>query len=140
MAEELDTISGRIRKLTEALRLVGVYDGSAEGIGKLLESGQDNEMIGISNMSALIGKSTAAGGGLNGVVQFLPMNEVAQTLLNLYQARDQAKNTLYEMIGDKRYRARPGRSPREGQPVQDQGAICYAETRPAPQGSGENSA
>ena len=99
LAEELDTISGRIRKLTEALRLVGVYDGSAEGIGKLLESGQDNEMIGISNMSALIGKSTAAGGGLNGVVQFLPMNEVAQTLLNLYQARDQAKNTLYEMSG-----------------------------------------
>ena len=99
LADELDTISGRIRKLTEALRLVGVYDASAEKIGTMLESGPDNKMIGISNMSALIGKSTAAGGGLKGVVQFLPMNEVAQTLLNLYQARTEAKNTLYEMSG-----------------------------------------
>ena len=99
LADELDTISGRIRKLTEALRLVGVYDASAEGIGRLLEPGQDGQMIGVTNFSALVGKSAAAGGGLHGVVQFLPMNEVAQTLLNLYQARDQAKNTLYEMSG-----------------------------------------
>ena len=99
LAEELDTISGRIRKLTEALRLVGVYDASAEKIGTMLEAGPDNRMIAVSNMSALIGKSVAAGGGLKGVVQFLPLNEVAQALAGLYQARTEAKNTLYEMSG-----------------------------------------
>ena len=99
LAEELDQISGRIRKLTEALRLVGVYDASAEGIGTILETGMDGKMVAVSNFSALVGKSTAAGGGLNGVVQWLPINQVAETLVGLYQARDQAKNTLYEMSG-----------------------------------------
>ena len=99
LADELDQISGRIRKLTEALRLVGVYDASAEGIGRILETGMDGKMVAVSNMSALIGKSAAAGGGLAGVVQWLPINQVAETLVGLYQARDQAKNTLYEMSG-----------------------------------------
>ena len=99
LAEELDEISWRIRNLTKALEFKGVYDASAEGLGRLLEPGQDGKMVGVSNFSALVGKSAAAGGGLNGVVQFLPMNEVAQTLLNLYQARDQAKQTVYEISG-----------------------------------------
>ena len=99
LADELDTISGRIRKLTESLRLVGVYDASAEGMGRVLESGQDGKMVAVSNMSALIGKSTTSGGGLSGVVQWLPINQVAEALVGLYQARDQAKNTLYEMSG-----------------------------------------
>ena len=59
----------------------------------------DGKMVAVSNFSALVGKSTAAGGGLNGVVQWLPINQVAETLVGLYQARDQAKNTLYEMSG-----------------------------------------
>ena len=56
-------------------------------------------MIAVSNFSALIGKSTQAGGGLAGVVQWLPMNHVIETLLGLYQSRDQAKATLYEVSG-----------------------------------------
>ena len=91
LAEELDTISWRIRKLTEALRLVGIYDKSAEGLGRALDSGQDGKMIAVSNFSALIGKSTQAGGGLNGVVQWLPMNHVIETLLGLYKSRAEAK-------------------------------------------------
>ena len=46
----------------------------------------------VTNFSALVGKVSGGWrGGLNGVVQFLPMNEVAQALVSLYQARDQAK-------------------------------------------------
>ena len=56
-------------------------------------------MIAVSNFSANIGKSVQAGGGLNGVVQFLPMDQVIETLLGLYQARKQAKDTLYEVSG-----------------------------------------
>ena len=59
----------------------------------------DGKMVGISNLSALIGKSAVAGGGMNGVVVWLPMEMVAATLRGLYEARDQAKNTLYEMSG-----------------------------------------
>ena len=99
LADELDTISGRIRKLTQALQFKGLYDAAAEEVGRLLEPGEDGKMLAVTNFSALVGKSVAAGGGLEGVVQFLPMDVIAQTLVGLYQARDQAKNTLYEMSG-----------------------------------------
>ena len=99
LAVELDTISWRIRKLTEALRLVGIYDASAEGIGRVLDAGVDGTMIAVSNFSANIGKSAQAGGGLNGVVQFLPMDQVMETLLGLYKTRQEAKDTLYEVSG-----------------------------------------
>ena len=59
----------------------------------------DGKMIAVDNMTAIIGKSTQAGGGLNGVVQWLPMDHVIQTLLGLYQAREQAKDILYEVSG-----------------------------------------
>ncbi len=99
LAEELDQLSWRIRKLTEALRLVGLYDASAEGLGKALDSGTDGKMVAVSNFSSLVGKSASAGGGLNGVVQWIPMGQVIETLLGLYSARDQAKDVLYEVSG-----------------------------------------
>ena len=52
LAEELDEISWRIRNLTKALEFKGVYDASAEGLGRLLEPGQDGKMIGVTNFSA----------------------------------------------------------------------------------------
>ena len=99
LADELDTISWRIRKLTEALRLVGMYDASAEGIGRVLDAGVDGTMIAVSNFAANIGKSVQAGGELNGVVQWLPMDQVMETLLGLYKTRKEAKDTLYEVSG-----------------------------------------
>ena len=97
LAEELDDISWRIRNLTKTLRLVGLYDASAEGLGKALDSEQDGKMVAVSNMAGLLGKSTT--GGLDGLVQFLPISEIAQTLIHLYQARDQVKQTVYEVTG-----------------------------------------
>ena len=78
---------------------MGIYDSSAEGLGRALESGQDGKMIGVSNMSALIGKSVQAGGGLNGVMQWVPMNDVISTLSGLIEAREKVKQTLYEVSG-----------------------------------------
>ena len=99
LAEELDTISWRIRKLTEALRLVGVYDASLPNLGKVLEAGADNKMVAVDNMAAYIDKSTGAAGSLDGAVKFLSLDFVVNALAALYQARDQAKDTLYEMSG-----------------------------------------
>ena len=99
LAEELDTISWRIRKLTEALRLVGVYDASLPNLGKVLEAGTDNRMVAVDNMAAYIDKSTGAAGSLDGAVKFLSLDFVVNALAALYQARDQAKDTLYEMSG-----------------------------------------
>ena len=99
LADELDDISGRIRRLTRALKLVGVYDASAEGLGKALEGDVDGKMVPVTNFQALVGKSAGAGGGLNGVAQWVPMDHVVKAMLGLYDARAQVKETLYEVSG-----------------------------------------
>ena len=55
LAEELDDISGRIRKLTKMLRTVGLYDASAEGLGRLLDESEDGKMIAITNFHSACG-------------------------------------------------------------------------------------
>ena len=97
LADELDVLSWRIRKLTEAMRLRGAYDQSAEGLGKLLESAKDGEMIPVQNLAGLLSGGNAQAGGLP--IVFVPLGELIQTLLGLYQARQQAKDTLFEISG-----------------------------------------
>ena len=125
LAEELDTISWRIRKLTQALSLKGIYDASAPGLGRLLESGMDGKMIAVDNMVAIIGKSTQAGGGLNGVVQWLPDGACDyQTLTRTLSSQGTGQGHPLRGLGNQRYRPGPGRSSREGSAVQDQGELC----------------
>ena len=97
-AEELDEISRRIKILTKALKMVGVYDRSANGIGTLLQS-DDGKMIPVDNMTALIAKGQSTGGGLTGVVAFLPLRDIAEALDKLYQSRERIKQVLYEVSG-----------------------------------------
>ena len=91
LAAELDRVSGRIISLTRALKLVGVYDSSAPGLAQLLQS-RDGQMIPVQG-------GALTQGGVASVVSYLPMQEVANTLLSLYQAREQAKQALYEVSG-----------------------------------------
>ena len=99
LLEEINTVSSRIRLLTKDLKLVGCYDASAEGIGTILNSNMDGKMVPVSNMAALIGKSAGAGGGLQGVVQWLPMDFVITALQGMYAAREQIKASIYEISG-----------------------------------------
>lgn len=95
-AQEVDDLTVRISLLTEALRIAGVYDSSAEGIQQLLDRSQitENRLIPIENWAQLAGK-----GGLDGVMSLLPVKEVAEVLVGLYGAREQAKNDLFEVSG-----------------------------------------
>jgi hypothetical protein len=38
-------------------------------------------------------------GGLDGSVQYLPIKEIAETLIALYEAREKSKQDLYEITG-----------------------------------------
>jgi hypothetical protein len=93
-AQELDELSGRIAILTRALKVAGVYDSSAEGIDRLLSEGCENELIPVSGWAAF-----ASNGGMAGTIQFLPLKEIADTLMQLYAARDKVKQDLYEITG-----------------------------------------
>lgn len=92
-AAQMDAITNRIRMLTDALKVRGVYDGSQTQLGQLL-SGSGNKMIPIENMMALI-----ANGGMDKAIQWLPLEHIVQCLSELYKQREILKNEAYEITG-----------------------------------------
>lgn len=93
-AKELDDLTGRINALTKALKLAGVYDSSAEGVQRLLSEGVENQLIPVQQW-AVFGEK----GGLKGVIDFLPIKEIVEVLVALYESREKAKQDLYEITG-----------------------------------------
>ncbi len=92
-AEELDNLTQRIRYLTEALRVLGVYDGSQENLQQLL-TGQGNKMVPIADWT-----SFASSGGIKGSISWVPVREVAEVLTQLLSNREVVKNEIYEITG-----------------------------------------
>ena len=93
-ADELDLITQRIGHLVEAMKVVGVYDASCDGLQRLLNEGVDNTMIPVDSWAMFAEK-----GGMKGAVDFFPIEMVANALVSLYQAREQTKQVIYEITG-----------------------------------------
>ena len=93
-AEEIDMLTQRIGLLTEALKVVGVYDASQPAIARMLNEGVNNTLIGVDSWAAFGEK-----GGLKGTVDFLPLDQVVMALTHCYTAREQAKQVVYEVTG-----------------------------------------
>jgi hypothetical protein len=93
-AEELDNITQRIRHLTNALNVRGAFDGSVTQLSALLSPTGGNKMIPIENWHQFIGQS-----GVNGAIVWVPIDMVVKVLMELYKARDAAKNEIYEITG-----------------------------------------
>lgn len=92
-AKELDRISARINVTVKALRLRGAYNGSLPELAKIIEA-DDADMLAVENASAI-----ADQGGLDKAIWIMPIDRLAQVLTGLYTARDQIKQTIYEIIG-----------------------------------------
>lgn len=93
-AVELDEITSRMGAIIKAVKVAGVYDASAAGIGRLLAEGVENQLVPVEQFAVFADK-----GGMKGVMALLPMEEILQTLLGLYEARDKVKQDLYEISG-----------------------------------------
>lgn len=93
-ALELDDLTARIAGITRAIRVTGVYDASVKALERIMTEGTDNRLVPVENWAGLSEK-----GGLKGAMELVPMQEIAQTLLALYEARDKVKGDLYEITG-----------------------------------------
>lgn len=93
-AETLNTMTKRIRLLTEALRVVGLYDGSQVNLADILNPQAGNRMIAVNNWAMFAEK-----GGINGAIAWLPLDAVVTTLNELLKAREVAKQEIYEITG-----------------------------------------
>lgn len=93
-AEELDTLNHRIDKLADALKVRGVYDATMGEIERMLDS-EENELIPVENAQKWADKP----GGLDNAIAWWPIQRIAEVLIQMYGARDQVKQTIYEITG-----------------------------------------
>lgn len=91
---ELNEINTRIALLIRACRVVGVYDSSAGQIKALLNGSAENTLVPVDSWAALGEK-----GGLKGVVDWLPLEQIVKTLEQLYKGREDVKQQIYEVTG-----------------------------------------
>lgn len=93
-ADELDDLTARIKALTDAVRVNGVYDASYPELKRILQEGVDNRMIGVKNYAEF-----AAKGGLEAAMDFVPLKDVVDALIRLYECRDRVKADMAEITG-----------------------------------------
>ena len=93
-ARELDTLCDRIDGLINALKVRGVYDASASELQRLFSEGENNTMIPVSNWMAFAEKQ-----GMKGAIDLVDLAPFASALMSCYQAMDQVKGQIYELMG-----------------------------------------
>lgn len=91
---EIDLLETRIAGLTEAVKLVGVYDSSIPEIGRMFTEAGETELIPTKNFQAFAEK-----GGLKGSIDWNPIEAVAGVLDKLVQRRNDVMNLLYQITG-----------------------------------------
>jgi hypothetical protein len=93
-ANELDLITRRISVLMRALKLAGLYAGNEkETLRKLFES-DENQMIPVADWGAI-----QASGGISGLVDWLPVEQVGKVLSALFREREAIIQQIFELTG-----------------------------------------
>lgn len=92
-ADELDRTSMRINQLVDACRARGIYDATLKEIEQLMRAG-DKQLVPIQDATLW-----AERGGLDKAIYWMPIDMMARVLVQLYEARDQAKQIIYELTG-----------------------------------------
>jgi len=93
-ADEIDVLTERIHLLSKALKVSGVYDGAHTEIERLVSEDSENQLIGVDSWAALAEK-----GGMKGVIDWMPIEQIAAVLVRLYEVRERTKAELYEITG-----------------------------------------
>jgi hypothetical protein len=93
-ARELDTLCDRIDGLINALKVRGVYDASSSELQRLFSEGENNTLIPVDNWMAFAEKQ-----GMKGAIDLVDITPFAMALAQCYQAMDQVKGQIYELMG-----------------------------------------
>ncbi|MBF0127672.1 MAG: hypothetical protein HQM02_10735, partial [Magnetococcales bacterium] len=91
---EIDTYTQRISLLSDALKVVGLYNAECkEDLTRLLQARQ-NKLVPVDSWAMWV-----QNGGLRGNVEFFPIVDVATTLQHVIALREGAIAKLYEISG-----------------------------------------
>src|SRR6516164_2294778 len=91
---QIDQLTKRIDVLTGAMKVRGVYDASQTGLKRILEEGDEPQLIPVDSWAAFAEK-----GGLQGSVSLLPLEEISNTLDKLIAVRTQLIQDLDRITG-----------------------------------------
>lgn len=92
-AEELNTVTTRIKSLTKAMKIRGGYDATIQEIERILTS-EDNTLIPLENVAALGDQR-----GIDKAVFFIPIEKYFPVLQQLLVQRQSIKQVIYEITG-----------------------------------------
>lgn len=93
-AKQLDTLADRIDGFINALKVRGVYDASEPALARLFSEGENNTLIPVKNYMAFAEKQ-----GMKGSIDLVDIAPIASALQMAYQAMDQVKGQIYEIMG-----------------------------------------
>lgn len=93
-AKELDEITTQIYVLTDACKVVGVYNMEMGADFQKVFEGKRNKLIPVQNWNNFLQK-----GGSAGNIVFIPLGDVVGMLQALYNAREAVKADLAEITG-----------------------------------------
>ena len=92
-AEELDRVSARINKITDAMRARGAYDSTLSELSGIMK-GADGDLIPLQDAAKYADR-----GGLDKAIFMMPIETLASVVEKLYVQREQVKQTIYEITG-----------------------------------------
>lgn len=93
LAQELDSITTRIRHIVAGLKVRGGFVGNAESIQALADA-DDNTLTPLPDMENII-----AAGGVDKAIMWWPVETAQRVLQGLYVQREQVKQAIYEVTG-----------------------------------------
>jgi hypothetical protein len=94
--EDIHTIFSRMVALTKAIRARLLFDNNIEGLQAALNEATEGDAFGVPNLAQAL---ASAGGSLENVVQYIPVEQLINGLAQIYQALEQRLNTLYKLTG-----------------------------------------
>ena len=91
---EIDELQDRIGTITEAVRVVGVYDANSDGVKRMLNEGVENQLIPVDNFALF-----AERGGIAGTVDWMPLGDIVNALDKLRELRSETIGLLQQVTG-----------------------------------------
>jgi hypothetical protein len=92
-ADELDRITARIEKITEAIKATGWYPGSQKAVLEQAFKSSDNRLVAVEDWAGFAEK-----GGAN-MISWVPVDQLAKVVSVLYAKREELLNTIYQLTG-----------------------------------------
>lgn len=93
-AEEIDALTAKIGTLLDALKVIGVYAGETQASLQNLFMQPSGTLVPIASMANWTDK-----GGFKGLVEWMPIEQVASALVQCFEARKQLLDDIYQITG-----------------------------------------